>query len=151
MGRRGKKNCSAPAAAAAAAATDGGWRSSRTLQFYIEPFSRSENIESISVRIEVPSFIESKDWDKAIVILLTWQKRRHVGYQMDFGVDSSSFIGLMACGVRGNWEKYIKSFSRLAAGNEEIAAFTYIRNVFPCFHGNIASKRVHRISLKLNS
>ncbi|KAF7391983.1 hypothetical protein HZH68_011526 [Vespula germanica] len=125
--------------------------SSQTLQFYIEPFSRSENIESISVRIEVPSFIESKDWDKAIVILLTWQKRRHVGYQMDFGVDSSSFIGLMACGVRGNWEKYIKSFSRLAAGNEEIAAFTYIRNVFPCFHGNIASKRVHQISLKLNS
>ncbi|KAL2724214.1 hypothetical protein V1478_008727 [Vespula squamosa] len=38
--------------------TDGGWRSSPTLQFYFEPFSRSENIESISVRIEVPSFIE---------------------------------------------------------------------------------------------
>lgn len=114
------------------------------MQFYFEPFSRSENIESISVRIEVPSFIESKDWDKAIVILLTWQKRRHVGYPMDFGVDSSSssFIGPMACGVRGNWEKYIKSFSR--GWQEEMKRSPRLPIFVMCIHGDIASKRIHR-------
>lgn len=63
---------------------------------------------------------------------------------MDFGVDSSSsFIGPMACGVRGNWEKYIKSFSR--GWQEEMKRSPRLPifvMCFPCFHGDIASKRI---------